>query len=58
MTLYVGVMSGSSLDGLDFALVEQDDRPRLLGTYYIPMPDDLRAELLGLCASGPDELAR
>jgi anhydro-N-acetylmuramic acid kinase len=51
-------MSGSSLDGLDFALVEQDDRPRLLGTYYIPMPDDLRAELLGLCASGPDELAR
>ena len=58
MTLYVGVMSGSSLDGLDFALVEQDDRPRLLGTYYIPMPDDLRAELLGLCSSGPDELAR
>jgi anhydro-N-acetylmuramic acid kinase len=51
-------MSGSSLDGLDFALVEQDDRPRLLGTYYIPMPDDLRAELLGLCSSGPDELAR
>ncbi|OQR33780.1 anhydro-N-acetylmuramic acid kinase [Pseudomonas sp. Bc-h] len=58
MTLYVGVMSGSSLDGLDFALVEQDDRPRLLGTHYIPMPDDLRAELLGLCSSGPDELAR
>lgn len=58
MTLYVGVMSGSSLDGLDFALVEQDDRPRLLGTYYIPMPEDLRAELLGLCSSGPDELAR
>jgi anhydro-N-acetylmuramic acid kinase len=51
-------MSGSSLDGLDFALVEQDDRPRLLGTYYIPMPEDLRAELLGLCSSGPDELAR
>jgi len=51
-------MSGSSLDGLDFALVEQDDRPRLRGTHYIPMPDDLRAELLGLCASGPDELAR
>lgn len=58
MTLYVGVMSGSSLDGLDFALVEQDDRPRLLGTYYIPMPEDLRAELLGLCSSGLDELAR
>ncbi|WP_296258423.1 MULTISPECIES: anhydro-N-acetylmuramic acid kinase [unclassified Pseudomonas] len=58
MTLYVGVMSGSSLDGLDFALVEHDHRPRLLGTYYIPMPDELRAELLGLCSSGQDELAR
>ena len=58
MTLYVGVMSGSSLDGLDFALIEQDDRPRLVATHYIPMPDDLRAELLGLCASGPDEIAR
>jgi len=51
-------MSGSSLDGLDFALIEQDDRPRLVATHYIPMPDDLRAELLGLCASGPDEIAR
>ncbi|MDD1968951.1 anhydro-N-acetylmuramic acid kinase [Pseudomonas sp. NPDC090203] len=58
MTLYVGVMSGSSLDGLDFALIEQDERPRLVATHYIPMPDDLRAELLGLCASGPDEIAR
>ena len=55
---YIGVMSGSSLDGIDIALLEQDDRPRLLATHYIPMPDDLRAELLGLCSSGPDELAR
>ena len=55
---YIGVMSGTSLDGLDIALIEQDSRPNLLATHYIPMPDDLRAELLGLCASGPDELAR
>jgi anhydro-N-acetylmuramic acid kinase len=58
MAFYIGVMSGTSLDGLDIALVEQADRPRLLATHYIPMPDDLRAELLGLCASGPDEIAR
>ncbi|WP_426142860.1 anhydro-N-acetylmuramic acid kinase [Pseudomonas sp. DWP3-1-2] len=55
---YIGVMSGSSLDGIDIALLEQDERPRLLATHYIPMPDELRAELLGLCSSGPDELAR
>ena len=55
---YIGVMSGSSLDGIDIALLEQDDRPRLLATHYIPMPEDLHGELLGLCSSGPDELTR
>ncbi|SHN02801.1 anhydro-N-acetylmuramic acid kinase [Pseudomonas asturiensis] len=55
---YIGVMSGSSLDGIDIALLEQDDRPRLLATHYIPMPEDLHAELLSLCSSGTDELTR
>lgn len=55
---YIGVMSGSSLDGIDIALLKQDDRSRLLATHYIPMPEDLYAELLGLCSSGVDELAR
>ncbi|MGE7991305.1 anhydro-N-acetylmuramic acid kinase [Pseudomonas sp. NPDC089554] len=58
MALYLGVMSGTSLDGLDIALIEQNEQPRLLATHYIPMPADLRQELLGLCASGPDEIAR
>ncbi|RMO95412.1 Anhydro-N-acetylmuramic acid kinase [Pseudomonas syringae pv. philadelphi] len=55
---YIGVMSGSSLDGIDIALLEQDNRPILLATHYIPMPEDLHAELLALCSSGADELAR
>lgn len=58
MALYIGVMSGTSLDGLDIALIEQTQAVRLLATHYIPMPESLRAELLGLCASGPDEIAR
>ena len=58
MPLYIGVMSGTSLDGLDIALVEQDKAIKLIATHYIPMPDNLRVELLGLCASGPDEIAR
>jgi anhydro-N-acetylmuramic acid kinase len=58
MALYIGVMSGTSLDGLDIALIEQTSAIRLIATYYIPMPDSLRTELLGLCASGPDEIAR
>lgn len=58
MALYLGVMSGTSLDGLDIALIEQHEQPKLLATHYIPMPADLRQDLLGLCASGADEIAR
>lgn len=58
MTLYIGVMSGTSLDGMDIALIELGTGITLLASHYIPMPDNLRTELLGLCASGPDEVAR
>lgn len=58
MSLYIGVMSGTSLDGMDIALIEQTSHTRLLATLYRPMPTELRSELLALCSSGPDELAR
>ncbi len=58
MPRYIGVMSGTSLDGLDIALIEQEQHTTLLATHYLPMPDDLRADLLALCSPGPDELAR
>lgn len=58
MQRYLGVMSGTSLDGLDIALIEQDQHTRLVATHYLPMPAALHAELLALCSSGPDELAR
>ena len=58
MQRYLGVMSGTSLDGLDIALIDQDHQTRLIATHYLPMPAALHAELLALCCSGPDELAR
>jgi anhydro-N-acetylmuramic acid kinase len=58
MAYYLGVMSGTSLDGLDIALIEQHRSTRLVATHYVPMPEVLRQQLLALCASGPDEIAR
>ncbi|MFR0689570.1 anhydro-N-acetylmuramic acid kinase [Enterobacterales bacterium AE_CKDN230030158-1A_HGKHYDSX7] len=58
MPLYLGVMSGTSLDGLDIALIEQGEQTTLLASHYLPMPAALRADLLALCSSGPDEIAR
>lgn len=54
MALYLGVMSGTSLDGLDIALIKQGEQLELLATHYLPMPGDLRQDLLALCSSGAE----
>lgn len=55
--LFVGVMSGTSLDGADAALVEFDDgtsRTRAFAT--VPFPGPLREDILALCQPGTDPL--
>lgn len=56
---YLGVMSGTSLDGVDAVLAEiSGARIRLAGHAYRRFPDALRDALLALQSPAPDELHR
>ncbi|MDG3088940.1 anhydro-N-acetylmuramic acid kinase [Vibrio hannami] len=48
--LYIGVMSGTSMDGVDTALVRiNDTKIELLFHDVYPLPDELKQELLTVC---------
>jgi anhydro-N-acetylmuramic acid kinase len=59
-TLYIGLMSGTSLDGVDGVLAQVDAAaaPRSLAHAQQSLPAALRSELLALNTPGPDELHR
>lgn len=57
--LYVGLMSGTSLDGVDAVLADLSGaRPKLLANAHVPFDQPLRSALLALNTSGADEIER
>lgn len=57
-TYYIGLISGTSMDGIDAALLTFDGRPQVLAWHSHPLPDDVRRQLYRLQTPGEDELAR
>ena len=57
--LFIGVMTGTSLDGVDAVLADcSSTPPRLVAHHHRALPAELRAELLALNVSGNDEFHR
>jgi anhydro-N-acetylmuramic acid kinase len=53
--LYIGLMSGTSMDGVDAALAEIDDEQTLLqDSFSLPIPGSLYTSLATLCAGNAD----
>jgi anhydro-N-acetylmuramic acid kinase len=56
-SLFVGLMSGTSLDGADAALVDfSGDKPRTLAFSTVPFSSELRERILALSEPGRDSL--
>lgn len=56
--LYIGLMSGTSLDAVDAALLDFTDGCKLLCTCELVLPDDLRCEIRALNSPCDNELQR
>jgi anhydro-N-acetylmuramic acid kinase len=57
VALFIGLMSGTSLDGADAALVELSGAHwKIVAFSSVPFPDRLRERILALCEPGSDSL--
>lgn len=56
---YIGLMSGTSVDGIDAIIVDfTRKQPKVAATYFQPYDQALRNQILELCKPGPNEIQR
>ena len=57
MTYYLGIMSGTSLDGVDISLTDiHSNQTKLIAADFTPMPANLREKVTALIQSGETTL--
>ncbi|MET0028504.1 MAG: anhydro-N-acetylmuramic acid kinase [Candidatus Thiodiazotropha sp.] len=57
--IFIGLISGTSLDGVDAVLVSfEDNRPHLLATHHEPYPAAIKQSIRDLCLPGSNEIDR